>query len=164
MDVLCRCVTASLFLSHGMRRDVEVFLILLGPPNPPATVLFSGEKVRYLNPDERSSASLIKKALSLPRGPEFRESTPGVFVRSGGLEELLAEYRFFLLEESGEDLRKTGTLPGTCLLSDHLNLTESEQELVRDLPRISVGPLPLHADQAITVFLNETDRRTASWT
>jgi tRNA (pseudouridine54-N1)-methyltransferase len=164
MDVLCRCVTASLFLSHGMRRDVEVFLVLLGPPEPPATVLFSGEKVRYLNPDERSSASLIKKALSLRRGPEFRESTPGVFVRAGGLERLLSEHAFTLLDESGEDVRQAGTLPGTCLLSDHLNLTDSEQELVRDLPRLSVGPLPLHADQAVTVLLNETDRRAAGWT
>ena len=164
MDVLCRCVTASLFLSHGMRRNVEVYLVLLGPPDPPATVLFSGEKVRYLNPDERSSASLIKKALSIPRGPEFRESTPGVFVRTGGLCELLAEHQFALLDESGKDVRKESALPGSCLLSDHLNLTDSEQELARDLPRISVGPLPLHADQAITVLLNETDRRAAGWT
>jgi tRNA (pseudouridine54-N1)-methyltransferase len=164
MDVLCRCVTASLFLSHGMRRNVEVYLVLLGLPNPPATVLFSGEKVRYLNPDERSSASLIKKALSIPRGHEFRESTPGVFVRTGGLGELLAEHPFTLLDESGDDVRQVATPPGACLLSDHLNLTDSEQELVRDLPRISVGPLPLHADQAITVLLNETDRRAVSWT
>ena len=164
MDVLCRCVTASLFLSHDMRRNVEVYLVLLGPPNPPATILFSGEQVRYLNPDERSSASLIKKALALPRGSLFRESTPGVFVRTGGLGELLAEHPFALLDESGEDIRQEATLPGTWLLSDHLNLTDSEQELVRDLPRISVGPLPLHADQAITVLLNETDRRAAGWT
>jgi tRNA (pseudouridine54-N1)-methyltransferase len=164
MDVLCRCVTASLFLSHGMRRDVEVFLVLLGPPDPPATVLFSGEKVRYLNPDERSSASLIQKALTLPRGPEFRESTPGVFVRAGGLPELLEEYSFTLLDESGEDVRHFGTLPGSYLLSDHLNLTDGEQELAGNLPVLSVGPLPLHADQAITVLLNETDRRGAGWT
>ena len=164
MDVLCRCITASLFLSHGMRRDVDVFLVLLGPPDPPATVLFSGENVRYLNPDERSSASLIKKALSFPRGPVFRESTPGVFVRSGGLPELLAEHSFALLDESGDDIRKAGTLPATYLLSDHLNLNDSEQDLARDLPRLSVGPLPLHADQAITVLLNETDRRAAGWT
>jgi tRNA (pseudouridine54-N1)-methyltransferase len=164
MDVLCRCVTASLFLSHGIRRDAEVFLILLGQPDPPATVLFSGEKVRYLNPDERSAASLIRKSLSLPRGPEFRESTPGVFVRRGGLEELLAQYPFALLDESGTDVRKADFLSGNYMVSDHLNLTSGERELVRDLPLISVGPLSLHADHAITVLLNESDRRAAGWT
>jgi tRNA (pseudouridine54-N1)-methyltransferase len=90
MDLLCRAVSSSLFLSHGMRRDVEVTLILLGPPEPPVTVMVSGEKVRYLNPDERSAGSLLKKALALPRGNEFRESTRGVFVRQGGLERLIA--------------------------------------------------------------------------
>jgi tRNA (pseudouridine54-N1)-methyltransferase len=164
MDVLCRCVTASLFLSYGMRRDAEVFLILLGQPDPPATILFSGEKVRYLNPDERSAASLIKKALLVHRGNEFRESTHGVFVRRGGIEELLAEHPFTLLDESGSDLRQADVLPENSLLSDHQNLTPEEQKLVSDLPRISVGPLSLHANHAITVLLNEADRRSAGWT
>jgi tRNA (pseudouridine54-N1)-methyltransferase len=163
MDVLCRCVSSSLFLSHGMRRDVEVYLILLGQPEPPATILFSGEKVRYLNPDERSAASLIKKALSVPRGPEFRESTRGVFVRRGGLWELLEEYPFALLDESGTDIRETGPLPDSYLVSDHLNLTAGEQELVSGLSRFSVGPHSLHADHAITILLNERDRRCAGW-
>jgi tRNA (pseudouridine54-N1)-methyltransferase len=66
MDVLCRCVNASLFLSHTLRRNVECCLVLLGPPFPPKTVKFSGASVRSLNPDERSSASLIKKALEIP--------------------------------------------------------------------------------------------------
>jgi tRNA (pseudouridine54-N1)-methyltransferase len=164
LDILCRCVTASLFLSHGMRRDVEIYLVLLGPPAPPATILFSGEKVRYLNPDERSAASLIKKALSLPRGPDFRESTPGVFVRRGGLGELQAQYAFSLLDESGADIRGAeGPLPDNYLLSDHLNLTAEEEEMVIDLPRFSVGPLSLHADHAITVLQNERDRRNCGW-
>ena len=28
MDVLCRCVNASFFLSHDLRRDVECYLVL----------------------------------------------------------------------------------------------------------------------------------------
>jgi tRNA (pseudouridine54-N1)-methyltransferase len=164
LDVLCRCVTASLFLSHDMRRDVEVCLVLLGQPDPPATVLFSGEKVRYLNPDERSAASLIKKALAMKRGSGYRESTPGVFIRKSGLAELLAEHPFALLDESGIDVRKADPLPGNYIVSDHLNLTPGEREMVGDLPRLSVGPLSLHADSAITILLNESDRRVAKWT
>ena len=163
MDILCRCVTSSLFLSHGMRRDVEVCLVLLGPPNPPKTVLFSGEKVRYLSPDERSAGSLIKKALELPAGDEFRESTPGVYVRKGGLSDLMSGHPFVLLGESGADIRKTAALPGNYLLSDHLNLTEEEALQTGELPVYSVGPRSLHADHAITVLLNELDRRAEGW-
>lgn len=164
MDILCRCVTSSLFLSHDMRRDVEIYLVLMGPPDPPATVLFSGEAVRYLNPDERSAGSLIKKALALPRGPVFTGSTPGVMVRRGGLAKLLTEHPFALLDESGEDIRKSACLPGNYLVSDHQNLMPDEAELVSSLPSFSVGPLSLHAEHAITLVLNETDRREAGWT
>jgi tRNA (pseudouridine54-N1)-methyltransferase len=164
MDILCRCVTASLFLSHGMRRDAEIYLVLCGQPDPPATILFSGEKVRYLNPDERSAASLIKKALAMHRVHTFRESTPGVFVRKGGLTELLAEHRFAVLDESGQDVRNADLMPGNYIVSDHLNLSPGELEMVSDLPRLSIGPLSLHADSAITIVLNESDRRAAGWT
>ena len=159
MDVLCRAVNTSFFLSHDLRRDVVCYLVLRGEPGPEKTVRFEGDRVRYLSPDERSAGSLIKKALDLVAGPEFRESTKGVSVREGGLARLLGEYSFALLDEGGEDVRSAGELPEAYLLSDHMNLDEGEQALVQDLPRYSVGPRSLHADHTITVLLNELDRR-----
>ena len=126
---------------------------------PLNAIRFQGDRVRYLNPDERSAGSLIKKALEMNAGPEFRESTKGVSVRMGGLERLLAEHSFALLDEGGEDIRAAERLPGAYLLSDHLNLDEDEMALVGELPRYSVGPRSLHADHTITVLLNELDRR-----
>ncbi|MEM3391660.1 MAG: tRNA (pseudouridine(54)-N(1))-methyltransferase TrmY, partial [Archaeoglobaceae archaeon] len=38
MDILCRCVSQALFLSHSIRKDVEVFSLLLGKPDPPKVV------------------------------------------------------------------------------------------------------------------------------
>ncbi len=163
MDVLCRCVNASFFLSHDFRRDVECYLVLCGEPEPPKTVMFSGEKVRYLSPDERSAGSLIKKALALPAGSEFRQSTPGVFVRKGGLEQVLDEFECAVLAESGQDIRSAGDLPGAYLLSDHHNFSEDEMNLISNLPAYSVGPLSLHGDHTITVLNNEFDRRRAGW-
>ncbi len=159
MDILCRSVNASLFLSHDLRRDVACYLVLCGEPDPPKTILFLGGEVRYLSPDERSAGSLIKKALSMPCGSEFRESTPGVFVRRGGLPELLDLHLFAVLEEAGADIRDNADLPDAWLLSDHLNFTPEEQACIRDLPRYSVGPRSLHADHTITIVLNELDRR-----
>lgn len=157
MDVLCRCVNASFFLSHDLRRDVECYLILKGGDE--TTVRFSGERVRSLNPDERSSGALIKKALAKPCGEEFTESSPGVSIRRGGLERLLTEYPFAILDEGGTDIRSAEVIPENLILSDHQNFTEEEEILVADLPRISVGPTVLHADHTITIVLNEADRR-----
>jgi len=164
MDVLCRCVNASFFLSHALRRDVECCLILCGEPAGPKTVKFSGDTVRSLSPDERSAGALIKKALDTVCGSEFREAAAGIWVRKGGLERLMNEHTFAVLDERGADIRRTGTLPEAFLLSDHLNFTKAEEILVQDCPRFSVGPDCLHADHAITVLQNELDRRKKPWT
>ena len=163
MDVLCRCVNASLFLSHDLRRDVDVYLVLLGAPSGPKTVKFSGAAVRSLSPDERSAGALIKKVIDIPCGSEFREGADGVSVRKGGLERLAGEHRFAVLDEQGTDVRTVDALPDAFLLSDHLNFAPAEEELVRDCPRISVGPKCLHADHTITVLHNELDRRICGW-
>ncbi|WAC04504.1 MAG: tRNA (pseudouridine(54)-N(1))-methyltransferase TrmY [Methanoregula sp.] len=163
MDVLCRCVNASLFLSHNIRQDVECSLVLLGPPVPPKTVKFSGDSVRSLNPDERSPASLIKKALEIPCGSEFRESSAGVAVRKGGLERLLQEHSFGVLDEQGADIRTCGRLPDAFLLSDHMSFSMDDDALIAGCPRFSVGPTILHAESAIVILLNELDRRVGGW-
>jgi tRNA (pseudouridine54-N1)-methyltransferase len=163
MDVLCRCVNASLFLSHDMRRDTDCYLILCGEPAAPKTVRFSGTSVRSLSPDERSAAALIKKALDLPVGSEFREAAPGISVRKGGLERLITEHVFAVLDEKGGDIRSAETLPDAFILSDHLNFTDDEESLIRHCTRYSVGPACLHADHTITVVHNELDRRSCGW-
>ena len=55
LDILLRCINSSFFLSHGIRRDAEVYLVLQGEPNAPRTIRINGSEVRYLNPDERST-------------------------------------------------------------------------------------------------------------
>lgn len=163
MDVLCRCVNASLFLSHDLRRDVECCLVLCGEPAGPKTIKFSGELVRSLSPDERSAGALIKKVIDTPCGSDFREAAQGVFIRKGGLDRLLAGHRFAVLDENGADIRTAPELPDAWLLSDHLNFTGEEEALIRDLPRYSAGPMCLHADHTITIVHNELDRRRAAW-
>lgn len=162
MDVLCRCVNASLFLSHDLRRDVDCYLILCGEPTGPKTVKFSGELVRSLSPDERSAGALIKKVIDTPCGSEFREAAQGVFIRKGGLERLMQEHTFAVLDETGTDVRTASDLPDAFILSDHLNFTAPEEALLFNCPRFSVGPKCLHADHTITVLHNELDRRKCS--
>jgi tRNA (pseudouridine54-N1)-methyltransferase len=163
MDILCRCVNASFFLSHDLRRDVTCYLVLCGGPAGPKTVRFSGDVLRSLSPDERSAGALIKKALEMVCGSEFRESAAGVFVRKGGLERLMTEHPFAVLDEKGTDIRTGESLPDCYLLSDHQNFSEQEESLTAGCPRYSVGPECLHADHTITVLQNELDRRRCGW-
>ena len=164
MDILCRCVNAALFLSHDLRRDVRVFLIHKGDSSP-KLVCFEGSAVRYLSPDERSAASLIKKALEKNIQDFWTESTPGVSVRKGDLEGLLKELdkKIIYLREDGEDVRKKKIdedFDPLFLLGDHLGLTGEEERIVMgyDPEIMSIGPLSLHADHCIVLLHNEMDR------
>lgn len=139
-------------------------LVLSGGPGTAKTIRFEGSTVRSLSPDERSSASFIKKALEIPAGSLFREVTPGVTVRKGGIETILADHRCGILDEEGTDIRNTtGDLPDMFILSDHHNFNPEEEEMIRDLPRYSLGPQILHADHAIVLLWNEIDRRRSGW-
>ncbi len=168
MDILCRCINTALFLSHGMRRDVNVHLVMLGEPDPGKIVRFNGEQLRYLSPDERSSASLIKKALEKDATDFESQSTPGVWIRRGSLEKLLDEFRgadrhIYYLHEDGEDIRGHSCLPDNAvfILGDHMGVTEDEERVIRSATdkTLSLGPLSLHSDHCIILILNELDRR-----
>jgi len=67
-DGISRAITASLFLSHDMRRDTSVHILLLGPDDPPKLLSLNGSDIRYLNPDERASSALMKKCLKWELG------------------------------------------------------------------------------------------------
>jgi len=166
MDILCRCVNAALFLSHDLRRDVRVFLVLKGEPSPTKLIRFDGDEIRYLSPDERSAASLIKKALEKDVRDFWTGSTPGVSVRNGDLDDLLIENdkKIIYLREDGEDIRSNNLDEDFDLLfvlGDHLGLTDDEERIVMgyDPGITSVGPLSLHADHCIVLLHNEMDRK-----
>ena len=163
MDILCRCINTSFFLSHDLRRDVELILVLCGEPDPPKIVLLRGSELRYLSPDERSAGALLKKALALPCGDAYRPSTPGIYVKRGGFAGVVQEGNGGILDEKGVDLRTAAELPGRLFLSDHHDFSEEEREQIRTFPAFSVGPCSLHADHVITTVLNELDRRNAGW-
>jgi tRNA (pseudouridine54-N1)-methyltransferase len=166
MDILCRCVNAALFLSHDLRRDVRVFLVLKGEPSPPKIIRFDGSMVRYLSPDERSAASLIKKALEKKAQDFWTESTAGVSIRRGDLDAIIKELamKVTYLREDGEENRAhkfDDNSEQLFVLGDHIGLTEDEEKIIVGCEHeiIKVGPLSLHADHCIVLLHNEMDRQ-----
>ncbi len=163
MDILLAAANAALLLAHDIRRDAEAALVLLGPPDPPRLVRILGHRVRSYQPDLRSNAALLRKALGHSSRVE-RETSPGILSAKASFEETLDRLgpTFVYLKEGGKDVR-TAALPAdaTFVLSDNQDLTPAEEHAVlsRDALIVGLGPHALHTDQAIVLVQNELDRR-----
>jgi tRNA (pseudouridine54-N1)-methyltransferase len=171
LDVLIRCLRAALLVSHGVRRDTVVYLSLLGDPERPRTLRFDGPAAKYMRPDERSLATVVKKVLATAAdgGGEFRLVREGIAIADGGPERVwneLAACALYLLEEGAPDIRGTSleTENVAFVLGDHVGLPGDVREelIARGARPISVGPLSLHAEDAVTLVANELDRRASS--
>lgn len=168
LDVLCRCATEAFLISHGIRKEVRLYFNIQNR----LTLELVGERLRHLNPDERSTAALLRRALSRAQAispGERAQSTPGIWVTWESLAKLLSRAQRaglnpILLWEEGSPLRSS-PLPNEPLfiLSDHQDFTPGELELLAPFPKISLGPRALHGHQCITLVHNELDLREAGW-
>ncbi|WP_115864109.1 tRNA (pseudouridine(54)-N(1))-methyltransferase TrmY [Halorussus litoreus] len=163
LDVLCRCVNSAFFLSHDVREDVRVHLVL----QDELTVRFEGSELRHLNPDERSTAALIRGALEQQDdaiGHMEVESSPGVHLSKKDfdavLEEVARESTVVQLHEDGDPVVDVAPPDDPAfVLSDHHDFRASEADLLAEMAdqRVRLGPERLHADHAITVAHNYLD-------
>ncbi|MDP9033869.1 MAG: tRNA (pseudouridine(54)-N(1))-methyltransferase TrmY [Myxococcota bacterium] len=171
LDVLLRCLRAALLFSHGLRRDVVVYLVLCGGSAAPRIMRFGGE-ARFIRPDERSLATLAKKLLE--RGADVRrgfcEMRPGIAIANGGLDDViddLGALTAYVLEEGGNDLRDAEHIAradAVFFVGDHLGFDVTTRARLAALGAspVGVGPVSLHADDAIVILTNEIDRRRAA--
>jgi tRNA (pseudouridine54-N1)-methyltransferase len=177
LDVLVRCLRAAMLPSHGIRRGVVVYLVLLGGPLAPRVVRVDGAGVTFLRPDERSLAVRMKKVLtSRADDPEVNPAArwvtvrPGFAVARGGFERVLADVDGatpWILDETAPDIRETSGLAsshGLFVIGDHLGIPDDirAQLDAAGARRISIGPVSLHADDVVALVTNELDRRVAS--
>lgn len=169
MDEVARAVSTAFTVSNDLRRDTEVSLLL-----SPLTagigrkITITGSRLRYLNPDERSTAALLKNALvrSVDHLQPF-ESSPGIVIGAieprAELARWLAEPAAVWLTEGGTPLREyVWTPPDLCaILSDPFDPTGEEAEALRSsgIPRLSVGPRPLRTSQVVDIVHGELDQR-----
>ncbi|MCX8179309.1 MAG: tRNA (pseudouridine(54)-N(1))-methyltransferase TrmY [Candidatus Aenigmarchaeota archaeon] len=150
MDIVCRCVTASLWLSHQLRKDTLFHALLLGKPSPPKLITFDPTKLKRVYPDERNVAAHIRLAL-------LNKKLPGITVSTVGLKEFLEKQKsqIIVLDERGKDIREFEFEKRVLfVLGDHKGLYE---EL--EAEKVSVGKKIYLASQVISIVQNELDRR-----
>ncbi len=168
LDVLLRCVRSALLVSHGLRRDTLAYLVLHGG-GAPRTVRIDGRIASYLRPDERTMAGRLRAMLATEAiGAGFDAERQGMAVADGGLDTALRDLgpgTLYVLEEHGPDLRDEplDVDDPVFFVGDHLGFDpRARDELAAAGARpLRVGPLSLHADDAVAIVQNELDRRAA---
>jgi tRNA (pseudouridine54-N1)-methyltransferase len=158
LDVVHECIVASLFLSHGLRRNVVFNAVLSGPPNPPLHLKIDGATLYDVRTDQETWQSILQRILSgLPH--------PSITAQKVSFEALLREKandsRIFVLEEGGKDVEavEIGKNP-VFVLGDHIGLPKTvEGYALRYGEKISLGRLPYLAASCITVLNFVMDRR-----
>ena len=161
VDLLCRCLNAAFLTSHGLREDVEVFLVV----RDAATIRLEGASLRHLHPDERSTAAHLRNALAARAeavGHMEAESAPGIHVSKRGLADVLPELSgpLIQLHEAGSPVVDLAPPPSpTFVLSDHREFTDEEAATLDEHvdERVTLGPEAVHADHAITIAQNYLD-------
>ncbi|MGQ0798123.1 MAG: tRNA (pseudouridine(54)-N(1))-methyltransferase TrmY [Methanobacteriota archaeon] len=165
IDILLNAANAALLTAHGIRTDAEVALVLLGAPDPPRLIRLQGDGLRSYQPDIRSNAALLRRALEHTSRVE-RETSPGIVASRATFAESLDRFgpTYVYLKEGGEDIR-VADLPadGTFVLSDNQDLTPDEERVLRGRGAavVGLGRVALHTDHAIAIVHNELDRRTS---
>ncbi len=172
MDEVARAVSTAFTLSNDLRRDTEVSVAFVAEPPPAARRIdMSGARLRYMNPDERSTAALLKNALIRAANfPTAFESSPGLRVGPADPETLLREFLALpgaiWLTEGGLPIStwSAGSDDVAAVVSDPYDPTHAERLLLEQsgVPRISVGPRSLRTSQVIDAVHRELDLREAA--
>jgi len=170
LDVGLRCIRAALLVSHGVRRDAIVYLVLGGGPLAPRALRVRGADARFLRPDERSLAVLAKKVLATRNdepGGRFVDVRPGIALARGGLRPVLADLgsaTLYVLEPHAPDIRAATDLhhaDAAFFLGDPGGFDDATRAHLTAMGArpLCVGPVGVHAEDAVAVVSNEIDRR-----
>ena len=166
LDVLLRSLNTALFLSHGIREDVEVVLHLQGGEKQPRRIWIDGSKVRGIHSDERSIAGHLSKILQIPLPPIGikKEIQEGLFHGQGTLKNTLSEWLNeditpIHLDISGKQISSNLNLREGIgfILSDDQPFSEIEMGLLSELEKISVGEKWIQGHSVIAILHHYMD-------
>lgn len=152
------CIVASLFLSHGIRRNVVFHAILSGPPSPPLHLKIKGATLRDVRTDQESWEKVFKKVLSW-------KPHPGISVDRTSFEALLKvkanRCRIYVLEEGGKDIFDVEISQNPVfVLGDHIGLPKKvESFALRYGEKVSLGKQRYLAASCINILNYLLDRK-----
>ena len=154
MDLICRCIVATVQAPSGLSHDVKISVVLEGPPDPPLTITFNGSSMERAPSGEVAAAELI---MGVMKGKNML----GISAERKTFENVVMEYRdagfsLYYLHEEGEDsIEMKGNFgeKSVFILGDQKGLDPKSERFLDQLKakRVSLGPYSYLASQCITL-------------
>ena len=158
LDIIHECIVSSLFLSHGLRRDVTIHAILNGPPNPPVHIQIDGSTLYDVRTDMDTWQGIIKKTLQ-------GKPHPGITKDKTSFESLIKAkaqtQKVYVLEEDGRDINQIELSENSLfVLGDHVGLPKKAELFAQRFgEKISLGKTPYLAATCVTIINYTLDQR-----
>lgn len=157
MDIVANCLNSAFFLSHALRKDVTLYLLLTGPPSPPICIRVQGDLLHDMRCDEFTAGEILKKILN-------GGSHPGIELSKQSLQELIKnlskDNKIFVLEEKGDNIEDVKFSENSVfVIGDQVGLPKKEEGFIlRYGKKISLGKTVYLATDCITIINYHLDK------
>ncbi len=161
MDIVANCALNALMISNAIRKDVKFIACLDGPPNPPKTVVFDGEKLKNVYPSEIGFLEAISNALKENlKILECKEVQDGIIVCKKSWEHIVKElvqqnFQLIYLDPEGKDFEEIKIKENVAIfLGDHIGLPKKSIKFLErfNVEKISLGKVVYFSSQAILII------------
>lgn len=166
LDVVCRCILNAFRINGRIRRNVDFYAVLEGPPSPPKLLRISGSLLDFLPESEVEVARIIRDLLLVDDGSHPKYKAFEIYKM--GFRRLVLSlknegFKLLYLHERGLDIRSfnfTSSKPLVFILGDHIGLDPVSERFLDSLnvPRVSLGPVVYLASQCVILVNEELDR------
>lgn len=151
VGIATRFIVGSLMLSHEIRRDSKVNIII----DREICITFNGKTMRNVRPDESSLSGIIKAGLR----KIGKKVLPGVMVSRINLEDFLNRVKATKLYYS-ERAGKIQDTPNEFFIIFQYPKLEIEELLLKmNFSSIKLSKKSLFPDQAVVILNNKLDRK-----
>ncbi len=157
LDTVYQCILTSLFVSHGIRRDVEFHAFLYGKPNPPLHLTVDGRTLHDVRIDESTWRDILNNVFS-------GGVHPGISIRKEGIETYAKSLKeSYILSEKGEDIKEVRFEDPSFFVGDHVGLPKKFEDLLSKIgaKKISIGRERYLAASAIDITNYTLDEKEA---
>jgi len=164
LDIACHVVIAAFFLSHKIREDVRLHLILNGPPDPPKHIEFEYDKDIPFS--KKDIGGLLKRILYKYKKGEKNKVFPGCYIEKKSFVKLIEGFHgrnIYLLDKKGEDIRdiEMGKDP-IFILGDQEGIERKDKKFILknlNVKPVNIGSLEYFSSQVVAIVNNELDRK-----